>query len=420
MSANVPVSLGSRIVIKPVKSRGNGLTKLHSKFTTTIFTVSSVLVAVGTFLVEKMAIDCYFGDEAKDHKEILNTYCWIHSAFILPNASIEAHPNVGPYESGEKNLTVTLKYYQWVTFMLVFQAGCFYFPWLVWRYLEKDILYNFIPSIFHLDSYKEDEKDKKKKDKKEDDKDKKPKMNETTQELQVTGLNFSFKQVFGYVDGGPIKNEEINEAIDSMIDNFTYNVSSKSKGVYSIYFYRFLACELLFLVNVILQLVLMDVFLGGAFITYGINVWGLLLKAPEEREDPINLVFPKVGKCTFRKFGHSGSVQVFDGICVLPITVVSEKLFVVLWHWLIILFILSCFMLVKQLLTVKSSKMKVKKLEKICNGKIMPDAQTVKSFAKNVPDADFFFVTQLGDNLDPYLFARFVDQTGPKLNPHND
>jgi len=40
---------------------------------------------------------------------------------------------------------------------------------------------------------------------------------------------------------------------------------------------------------------------------------------PEDRIDPMATVFPRVTKCTFFKYGPSGSVQTHDAICVLPI-----------------------------------------------------------------------------------------------------
>ena len=41
----------------------------------------------------------------------------------------------------------------------------------------------------------------------------------------------------------------------------------------------------------------------------------------------------QVTKCTFHKFGPSGSVQKFDGICVLPLNIINEKIYVFLWFW---------------------------------------------------------------------------------------
>ena len=42
-------------------------------------------------------------------------------------------------------------------------------------------------------------------------------------------------------------------------------------------------------------------------------------------------------KCTFHKFGPSGTVQKFDGLCVLPLNIINEKIYVFLWFWFVIL-----------------------------------------------------------------------------------
>ena len=46
-------------------------------------------------------------------------------------------------------------------------------------------------------------------------------------------------------------------------------------------------------------------------------------------------------KCTFHKFGPSGTVQKFDGLCVLPLNIINEKIYVFLWFWFVILAIVT-------------------------------------------------------------------------------
>ena len=48
-------------------------------------------------------------------------------------------------------------------------------------------------------------------------------------------------------------------------------------------------------------------------------------------------VILQVTKCTFHKFGPSGTVQKFDGLCVLPLNIINEKIYVFLWFWFVIL-----------------------------------------------------------------------------------
>ena len=52
-------------------------------------------------------------------------------------------------------------------------------------------------------------------------------------------------------------------------------------------------------------------------------------------------VFPRVTKCKFWKYGPSGTVQKHDALCVLALNIINEKIYVMLWFWLIILSILS-------------------------------------------------------------------------------
>ena len=46
-------------------------------------------------------------------------------------------------------------------------------------------------------------------------------------------------------------------------------------------------------------------------------------------------------KCTFHKFGPSGTVEKFDGLCVLPLNIINEKIYVFLWFWFIILTVIT-------------------------------------------------------------------------------
>ena len=56
----------------------------------------------------------------------------------------------------------------------------------------------------------------------------------------------------------------------------------------------------------------------------------------EERVDPLAVVFPKVAKCSFHKFGPSGTTERHDGLCVLPLNIINEKIYIFLWFWFII------------------------------------------------------------------------------------
>lgn len=84
-----------------------------------------------------------------------------------------------------------------------------------------------------------------------------------------------------------------------------------------------------------------DRFLGGAFLTYGTDVVSFSNMNQENRTDPMVAVFPRVTKCTFHKFGPSGSIQKHDALCILALNILNEKIYIFLWFWFIILAVLS-------------------------------------------------------------------------------
>ena len=57
---------------------------------------------------------------------------------------------------------------------------------------------------------------------------------------------------------------------------------------------KYVFCEALNLANVVLQLYLMNFFLGGQFFDYGMDVLRVSELPIEERVDPMSKVFPKV------------------------------------------------------------------------------------------------------------------------------
>ena len=71
------------------------------------------------------------------------------------------------------------------------------------------------------------------------------------------------------------------------------------------------------------------------FITYG---WEFTVGSNFKVADR---VFPKMSKCEIYLFGPSGTRQRYDSLCVLPLNVLYDKMFLVLWFWYIFLLAFS-------------------------------------------------------------------------------
>ena len=87
----------------------------------------------------------------------------------------------------------------------------------------------------------------------------------------------------------------------------------RAKGIYRYqkYFLRYVFCEGMTLANLIFQIALIDRFLGGMFTIYGPMVFEISSLDPEDRDDPLNLVFPKAGFIFSKNICHIYSPLLF-------------------------------------------------------------------------------------------------------------
>ena len=114
--------------------------------------------------------------------------------------------------------------------------------------------------------------------------------------------------------------EESNRSGRHLIVRYLLN----NMRTHNIYATKFVVCEFLNLVNVCFQMWLMDHFFNGHFSNYGIDILSISNKDPEQRVDPMAKIFPKMSKCNFNMFGPSGTKQLYDGLCVLPLNILFD------------------------------------------------------------------------------------------------
>lgn len=123
-------------------------------------------------------------------------------------------------------------------------------------------------------------------------------------------------------------------------------------------------------------------------------------------------VFPKVTKCTFHKYGPSGTVQKFDGLCVLPLNIVNEKIYVFLWFWFIVLAILSALSLAYRLAVILSPKLRYVLLR--ARSRLSAQDQ-VKTISNKCQIGDWFVLYQLGKNMDPLVYKQLIADLSSKM-----
>jgi len=72
----------------------------------------------------------------------------------------------------------------------------------------------------------------------------------------------------------------------------------------------------------------------------------------------MEVIFPRLTKCNFYKYGPSGTIQNIDAMCILAQNVLNEKIYLLLWIWFLILAIVSIFALIYRIAIITQIVMK--------------------------------------------------------------
>lgn len=326
----------------------NNVFRLHYKVTVIFLLACSVLVTSRQYFGDP--IDCIQRDDIPAN--IIDTYCWIHATFTLPRAfnktvGIEVpHPGVDKFSPGEER--TYHKYYQWVCFVLFFQAVMFYVPRYLWKMWEG-------------------------------------------QKLRSLVLNLN----------NPILSDKNrDEEIDLLVEYLRRNY-----GNHDTYMYYFTFCEALNFLNVCFQMYLVDAFLGGTFSTYGLDVLRYSEMDQDDRNDPMIRIFPRMTKCTFHRYGSSGDVQRHDALCILPLNIINEKIYIFLWFWFVFLAVLSGGLLIYRILVLVSLKWRENILVHRAR---LSERDEIIAVLNNGAVGDWFLMYMLCKNMDPLHYRELV------------
>ncbi|XP_046398954.1 innexin shaking-B-like isoform X2 [Ischnura elegans] len=336
--------------------------RLHYSITVMILLAFSLIVTTRQYVGNP--IDCIHTKDVPE--DVLNTYCWIHSTYTLPSAfgkivGLEVpYPGVDNSRNSGDQEKKYAKYYQWVCFCLFFQAILFYAPRWFWKSCEGG------------------------------------KITTLMMDLDV-----------GICSEGERKHKK-RLLLDYLWEN---------RNNHNWWAYKYYLCELLALLNLVGQMFLMDRFFDGAFLTYGLEVIEFMDSDQEDRIDPMIIIFPRMAKCTFHKFGSSGEVERHDAVCILPLNVVNEKIYIFLWFWFLILGFLTTLVLLWRLLAIASPRTRVLLLNRRFR---LVSREICETIVRNTRLGDWFLLVTLGENLDSLVFRDVLTDLSVKLKHEHD
>ncbi|XP_066999441.1 innexin inx1 [Anabrus simplex] len=334
----------------------NAVFRLHNMFTTVLLLTCSMIITASQFVGNP--IQCIVGKGLPTQP--INTYCWITSTFTMPDAFLRqvgrevAHPGVAN-DFGDEDAKKYYTYYQWVCFVLFFQAVMCYVPKWLWDCWEGGLLRTIIMGL-NIGMCKEEDKCKKKK---------------------------------------------------ALIEYLLKHVKK-----HNMYAFRYWFCEVLCLVNILVQLQLMNHFFDGEFFSYGLRVMSFSQQSQEERVDPMIYVFPRVTKCTFHKYGPSGTIQKHDSLCVLPLNIVNEKTYIFLWFWYIILATMLSILVVYRAVILAVPSVRPRLLH--ARNRMVP-REAAEAIARKTDIGDWWILYMLGRNMDPLIYREVIGELAKKI-----
>ncbi|XP_053971103.1 innexin inx3 [Hylaeus volcanicus] len=327
----------------------NMIFRAHYRITSAILFACCIIVSANNLIGDP--INCLSDGGVEDN--VINTYCWITYTFTLPRnigkpvGTHVAHPGLGT-DLGEKRYH---SYYQWVPFMLFFQGVLFYIPHWIWKQWEEG---------------------------------------------KVRMISEGMRGVM--VDNKPERQAKAQRLVKYIADTM---------HLHNTYAAGYFFCEALNFVNVVGNIFFIDSFLGGAFLTYGTDVLKFSSMNQEQRSDPMVEVFPRVTKCTFHKFGSSGTIQKLDALCVLALNILNEKIYIFLWFWFILLAALSGVALLYSMAVVLLPSTRETILRKRFK---FGTAAGVSALIRETQVGDFLLLHLLGQNMNVMMFNEVLDE----------
>lgn len=205
-----------------------------------------------------------------------------------------------------------------------------------------------------------------------------------------------------------VKEESKRKEHLTKLTSFFVDRAKVCKSVHNRYFYIFFGCEVANLANVFAQWYLVNRFLGGNFTDYG---WNSLIRAfadsTTEDPDPMEVVFPKMTKCTFRRFGPSGDVNQYDALCILPLNILNEKIYVIMWFWFIILGGITFIWIIYRIATCFKPKVRSYIIRKRVG---YVDGDLLNFVLNRMEIGDWFLLSMISKNIDHIAFAELLQK----------
>lgn len=396
---------GLRLVVKRRSiSIDNAIFRCHWFFTSTLLVSFSLVITARQYVGQP--IECHSINKIPD--SLLNSYCWVQSTFSVPQACNQQVGFEVPYPCIDNTRGREVKvfaYYQWVGMVLFIQGLLFHLPYYLWKVWENGLI----------------------------------------------------KAITGGLRVAVLSDQEREKKKQIVVEYIHHHL-----GCHNRYAMKYFICEFICLINLLLQLWATNKFFDGQFLRYGLDVMqyssnsmGLsslsspasaptssssfsnhtlstrsnILQQQQQQQqrqqkeqsqgppsiDPMTYIFPRMTKCTYYDFGSSGDVQKHDALCLLPLNIINEKIYIALWFWFLVLALLTLLVIVYRLLAINSEEVRCKGLLSRC--KLCKEID-IRIICRHCEVGDWFLFYMVAENLDPLVMREIVADIADKIRAH--
>lgn len=307
--------LVSLVIKVPKKLRydDDAVDRLHHRYTSVILVVFAVLVTMQQYVGKP--ITCWVPKEfTGSHTKFTNSLCWVNNTYW--RAFEEEIP-----KAHEKHLKREIVYYQWMPFIFLLMAFLFYVPCSVWRTFNSKAGVDSDSILETAGTFRRTEK-----------------VNSRERTLRLLT-----KQLDRFLSS-PRLRYSWHMSIQHTLHSLLCCACGKRNGCYLLLLYLFV--KVLFIVNVICQLFMLNSVLRTNYNLYGVEA---IQNALQEVDWLNSTVFPKVTMCDIH-IRILGNVQRYTVQCLLPINLYTEKMFFFLWFWFVLVLLVTSINLLSWLL----------------------------------------------------------------------
>jgi len=338
--------------VKKEINRDNLFFRIVTDATFGVFILSSIIAGLTSHFGKP--IICH----SEEENPLISSHCWLHGTRDL-DGSLELEDE-HCVDSNDDNKNKNL-YYQWVIFALILSGIMFKIPAWIWKIAEGGLM-----EIFYDQSRKSS---------------KILKHDKAQFRLEVEEQAATFRKI-------------------------------KGTWANSIYYIKFLICQLMAVLILALTFHCTDLFLNNKFGDYGSRVIKYYQEDENGRKQLVNPMcntFPTRVNCFMKITGKGGNPSNFNDFCILAQNIINEKIYLLLWFWFVAMFIFASVQILLEICILALPFIRqMLTFQQVGSSGFL--TSNVKAYLKKCTIGDWFVLYQIGKNTHKDFYFELLKQ----------